>query len=146
MAEKVLNELSILAQGPQSLSLPMGSSGHIFVQVRFGRNGRPHRFLLDTGATHSLITRELLSEISRETEVTEAGKGKGLVADGSTHPFTRYRVKNAFLFHLPLGDIEVQVLDKAHRGAMNLLGMRSIKNIAVSFDNAKKTVEISRRQ
>jgi len=145
MAEEVLSELSILARGPRSLSLPMSPSGHIFVQVRFGLDGKPRRFVLDTGATESLISREHLAEISRETGVREIGKGRASIADGTTHQFTRYKVKNAFLFHLPLGDIEVHVLDKAHRGVRNLLGMGSIKNIAVTFDNARKTVEITRR-
>ena len=58
---------------------------------------------------------------------------------------TRYRVKSAFLYHLPLGEIEVHVFDKENRGITNLLGTRSLRNIAVSFDNARKTVEISRR-
>lgn len=146
MAEKVLNELAIFAHGPQSLSLPLSNAGHIFVQVRFSKGGKPHRFLLDTGATHSLITRDLLTEISRETEVTEIGKGKVSVADGSMRAITRYRVKTAFLYHLPLGEIEIHVFDKESRGINNLLGTRSLRNIAVSFDNARKTVEITRRQ
>lgn len=145
MAEKVLNELAIFAHGPQSLSIPLTDAGHIFVQVRFHKGGRPHRFMLDTGATYSLITRALLSEISRETEVRTVGKGKVTLADGSQHPITRYRVKTAFLYHLPLGEIEVHVFDKENKGVSNLLGTRSLRNIAVAFDNARKTVEISRR-
>jgi len=145
MAEKVLNELAIFAHGPQSLSLPLTDEGHIFVQVRFSKRGRPHRFMLDTGATYSLITQGLLSEISKEAEVKPVGKGKVSVADGSQHTITRYRVKSAFLYHLPLGEIEVHVFDKENRGVTNLLGTRSLRNIAVSFDNATKTVEISRR-
>jgi tetratricopeptide (TPR) repeat protein len=146
IALKILEELSISASGPLSLSVPMNENGQIFVQVRFSRKGKPHRFLLDTGATTSLIDRELLKEISRETTVTEFGKGMASTADGATHKVIRYKVKNVFLFHLPLGEIEMDVFDSNKKKVMNLLGTRSLKSLAVSIDNAQKKVEITRKE
>ncbi|MGO9122836.1 MAG: tetratricopeptide repeat protein, partial [Desulfomonilaceae bacterium] len=51
IAEKVLKELSISASGPSKVAVSMGIHGDIFVQVSFSKKGKPHRFLLDTGAT-----------------------------------------------------------------------------------------------
>lgn len=145
LAEKITSELSVCASGPLGLEVPMGEDGHLFVQVKFSKNGRPHRFLLDTGATFTLIDRELLAQIAQETEVKPVGKGKVKIADGSDHPITRYKVKTAFLHHLPLGEIEVHVFDKKMPKITNLLGMRSLRSISVSIDNGGKKALISRK-
>lgn len=146
IAEKILKEMSVSASGPLSLIVPISEGGHIFVQVRFRKNGTPHRFLLDTGATFTLIDRDLLEEIRRDAGVTEIGKGMVTTADGSTHKVTRYKVKTAFLFNLPLGEIEVHVFDRKMKRVTNLLGIRSLGNVGVSIDNAGRKAEISRRE
>lgn len=145
LAEKITSELSVCASGPLGLEVPIGEDGHLFVQVKFSKNGRPHRFLLDTGATFTLIDRDLLAQIGQETEVKAVGKGKVKTADGSDHPITRYKVKTAFLHHLPLGEIEVHVFDKKMPKITNLLGMRSLHSISVSLDNGGKKALISRK-
>jgi Tfp pilus assembly protein PilF len=146
IAEKVLREMSVSASGPLSVVVPINEGGHIFVQVRFRKKGSPHRFMLDTGATFTLINRDLLEEIRRDTDVTELGKGIVTTADGSAHRVTRYRVKSAFLFNLPLGPIEVHVFDKKMKRVTNLLGVRSLGNVAVSIDNSSRRAEISRKE
>lgn len=146
MAEKILKEMSASASGPMSVIVPISEKGHIFVLVRFRKNGTPHRFLLDTGATSSLIDRDLLEEIGHDTEVTKIGKGFVTIADGSVHRVTRYKVKTAFLFNLPLGKIEVQVFDKNIRRVTNLLGVRSLRKVAISIDNASRRAEIRRKE
>ncbi len=146
IAEKVLREMSVSASGPLSVIVPINEGGHIFVQVRFRKNGTPHRFLLDTGATFTLIDQDLLEEIKHEAEVTEIGKGMVSIADGSRHKVTRYKVRTAFLFNLPLGEIEVHVFDRKIKRVTNLLGMRSLGNVAVSIDSAGRRAEISRRE
>ncbi len=146
IAEKILREMSFSASGPLSVTVPINEGGHIFVQVRFRKNGTPHRFLLDTGATFTLIDRDLLEEIRRDAGVTEIGKGMVTTADGSTHKVTRYKVKTAFLYNLPLGGIEVHVFDRKIKRVINLLGIRSLGNVAVSIDNAGRKAEISRRE
>jgi tetratricopeptide (TPR) repeat protein len=146
MAEKILNELAVSASGPLSVTVPIAESGHAFVQVRFGKQGKPHRFVLDTGATQTLIDRGLLADIGRETEVKPCGKAKARIADGSTHTVILYKIKDAFLFHLPLGEIKVGVFEKPIPKITNLLGMGSFGRIAVSIDNAQKKVEIRRKE
>ena len=145
MARMVLNELSVWASGPLTVTVPVNDHGQIFVQVRFARQGAPHRFLLDTGATHTLVDQNLLNEIKRKGKVQAIGRGTVTLADGSKQTVTRYVVKGAFLYHLPLGDIEVQTFEKNIEGTINLLGLRSLANISVSIDGAGKKVEISRR-
>jgi len=146
IAEKILTEMSVSASGPLSVTVPLNEGGHIFVHVRFRKNGTPHRFLLDTGATFSLVDRDLLEEIRRDAQVTEIGKGMVTTADGSVHKVTRYKVTTAFVFNLPLGEIEVHVFDKKIKRVTNLLGIRSLRNVAVSIDNAAQRAEISRRE
>ncbi len=145
IAEKVLRELSVSASGPSRVSFSMGAQGHIFVQVSFSKKGKPHRFLLDTGATYSLVDRDLLADISRETEVRQIGKAMVSTADGAIHAVTRYKVKTAFLKELPLGEIEVHVFDKKGKRITNLLGAESLRNVSVSIDNSERKVEITRK-
>ncbi|MBI5572441.1 MAG: tetratricopeptide repeat protein [Desulfomonile tiedjei] len=144
MARKVIDELSAAASGPLGVSVPLDSRGHMYVQVRFSKKGTPHRFMLDTGATTTLIPQELLDEISQETEVTKITAGMVTIADGTTHLATAYRVKNAFLYHIPLGEIEVMVLGKKGSRMMSLLGVRSMQNLVVSINNKERKAEIRR--
>jgi len=145
MARSVLDELSVQASGPQSVTVPVNDHGQIFVQIRFTRNGTPHRFLLDTGATHTLVDQDLMQEIKRKGAVQDLGRSSVTLADGSKQTVVRYLVKGVFLYHLPLGDIEVQTFEKDVEGTVNLLGLKSLANISVSIDGADKKVQISRR-
>ncbi len=146
IAEQVLKALSVSFSGPDRVSVPLTDDGHVFVQVRFGKGGQPHRFLLDTGATHTLISKELLERIRSQTEVTQIGTGRALTADGAAHTVYRYKVKNVFIYNLPLGEIEVHVFAGQRRMAANLLGARSLKQIAISIDNAAGKAEIRRTE
>lgn len=145
MAESVIKELSIEASGPLSVTVNVNQLGQIFVPVKFSKRGTPHRFLLDTGASFSLVTRSLMAQISRETEVTKLRNDMVITADGSRHRVTRYRIKNAFLSSLPLGTIEVHVFDSANNRITNLLGTKSLGNIDVHIDNRSGKVRISRK-
>jgi predicted aspartyl protease len=116
----------------------------VFVQVRFGAGGKPRRFLLDTGATQSLISKDLMESIRKETQVTPLGQGRAMTADGATHPVTRYLVKDAFLFNLPLGDIEVVVFSGKQPTYANLLGANSLKQLSISINTASRKAEIRR--
>jgi len=143
IAEKIGREPSVNQSGPHKLTVALNDHGQVFVQVRFGSHGRPKRFLVDTGATHEVISPKLLSEVARETGVVELGKSRVTLADGSIRAVTRYRVKDAFLFHLPLGDIEVHVFDRKAKGGLNLLGTRSLGGVSVAIDNAGRKAEIA---
>ncbi|MGC8907223.1 MAG: tetratricopeptide repeat protein [Desulfomonilaceae bacterium] len=145
IAQKILTELSVVHSGANRLAISLNEHGQIFVQVRFGRTGLPHRFLLDTGATHTVISSKLLNEISRDAKVTPIGKGKVFLADGSSQSVSRYRVSDAFLFDMPLGDIEVHVFDRKSKSGLNLLGTKSLGNITVTIDSGAKRAEIAKK-
>jgi tetratricopeptide (TPR) repeat protein len=144
VARRVLSSLSVSFSGSDRVSVPIGDHGHIFVQVRFGKAGKPHRFLLDTGATHTLVSKTLLDSIRKETEVKKIGTGKVITADGATHLVTRYMAKDAFLFNLPLGDVELHVFVGSHKRSSNLLGAQSLRNLSLSIDTAARKAEIRR--
>jgi len=145
MAESVIKEVSIEASGPLSVTVNVNQLGQIFVPVKFSKRGTPHRFLLDTGASYSLVTRNLMAQISRETEATKLGYDTVTTADGSRHRVARYKVKSAFLSNLPLGTIEVHVFDSTSNRITNLLGTKSLANIDVHIDSRSGKVRISRK-
>ncbi|MFC1836948.1 retroviral-like aspartic protease family protein, partial [Thermodesulfobacteriota bacterium] len=145
LARKVEKQLSVSFSGPDRVTVPIADDGHVYVQVRFSRKGKSHRFMLDTGASTTLIKKELLSRISREARVRRIGRGNVRIADGSIHKVTRYEISNAFLYNLPLGRIEVNTYEGAARHIPNLLGMKSLRNIAISIDNQKGQAEIHRK-
>lgn len=142
IANDVLKSLSVHFSGPDRVVVPFDPSGHIFVQVRFGRKGKRHRFMLDTGATHTLVSRSVLQSIRKTAAVKKIGNSRVRTADGSVHKIVRYRVKDAFLFNLPLGEIEVHVLSRGGQRLTNLLGAKSLKRVSLSIDNQAKKVEI----
>ncbi|MDQ7782377.1 MAG: aspartyl protease family protein [Desulfomonilaceae bacterium] len=145
MAESVLKELTIEASGPLSVTVNVNRMGQIFVPVKFSKRGTPYRFLLDTGASYSLVSRNLMKQIRRETEVTRISQDTVTIADGSRHRVTRYRIGNAFLANLPLGTIEVHVFDSGNNRITNLLGTKSLANIDIHIDNKSGKARISRR-
>ncbi|MBM4328203.1 MAG: hypothetical protein FJ118_13690 [Deltaproteobacteria bacterium] len=145
LAEKVLKLLSISFSGPDRVDVPISDDGHVYVQVRFGKDGTPYRFMLDTGATHSVVRREVLERIKKETTVKEVGKGRVQTADGTVHAVTRYRVSDVFLFNFPLGEIDIGVFDRPLKNVPNLLGIRSLKEISVSIDSAQRKAQVRRK-
>jgi tetratricopeptide (TPR) repeat protein len=142
IARQVLRQLSLSASGPASVEVPLDERGHLMVQVRFSKKGTPHRFMLDTGATYSLIGEDLLLKIGEETEVRRVGQSRAQTADGSSHSVILYKVKNAFLYHLPLGEIVVGVPERPRGKLTYLLGVKSLRDLRVTIDNAKQTGEI----
>jgi tetratricopeptide (TPR) repeat protein len=144
LAKSVLDSISFARTGPDAVEVPIGADGHVFVQVRFGKNGKPRRFMLDTGATHSLISQDLLESVKSETSVVHMGTGRVMTADGAVHVVQRYRISAVFLYNFPLEDIEAHVMPGKRALAANLLGAHSLKNLRVSIDASEKKAEIRR--
>jgi len=67
-----------------------------------------------------------------------------MTADGSLHVVSRYKVKDVFLYNLPLGEIEVHVFSGNRKTFANLLGAKSLKGVSISLDTNAKKVEIRR--
>ena len=145
LVNSVLDEIDFEKIDENCIVTKVNDEGQIFVQLKFSKNGRTRRFLLDTGATHSLIDKSLLKELTRETNVKEIGKGMVHLADGSTLPVTKYYVENAFLYQMHLGPIQVQTMDRKTKKSFNLLGAGSLKNLSILIDTSRKRVEIRRK-
>jgi predicted aspartyl protease len=126
----------------KSVTVPIGKQGHVFVDVRFGKRGKPQTFLLDTGATHTVVRPELLPDIEKNTKVTLLGTGLVSLADGSRRHVNRYRVSNVYLDKLYLGAIEVHVFQGKAGNIPNLLGINSLKKVTVSMNNTAGKAEI----
>ncbi|MGC8660097.1 MAG: tetratricopeptide repeat protein [Desulfomonilaceae bacterium] len=145
LVNSVMDELNFGKLDENTVTTRINEDGQIFVQMKFSKNGKPHRFLLDTGATHSLIDKSLLKELSRETRIKEIGRGMVHLADGSSSPVTRYAVENAFLYQIRLGSIQVQTIDKRSKQGLNLLGAGSLKNLSILIDTSQKLVQIRQK-
>jgi len=144
VAEKVLKSISVNFTGTDRVTVPLSDEGHIFVQVRFGKHGQPHRFMVDTGASFTLISRELLETISRETQVRQLGTARVMTADGALHEVVRYSVKDVYLFNFPIGEMPVMVFATRRKAGPNLFGAGSLKQISISIDGSAGKAEIRR--
>jgi tetratricopeptide (TPR) repeat protein len=147
LAQTVLDQIAVPVEKGGNITVPISESGHVFVQLRFAKYGKPHRFMLDTGATYTLVSNALLEEIKKEINVEVLGTSKVKIADGSIHTVTRYRVKDAYLYNLPLGELEFHSLNKSNfkNEVANLFGVRGFHNVSVSLDYARKKVDFKRK-
>ncbi len=140
--EKLASKSTVLYKSRDRLILNIGPNGHVFVKVKFGQYGTHMPFLLDTGATHTLISQAMLMKIKKETEVKQIGKSLARTADGSVHPIVTYLVKDAYLYDLPLGNIKVQVMARERGVPMSLLGVKSLRNVRIAIDPGTNKAEI----
>ncbi len=147
VARGVLDELAGPISDPDdpySVTVPISGNGHIYVHLSFGQDHRRrYRFMLDTGATFTLIGKKELRQISRGTDVYRFKKTSVRIADGSRRSVTMYKIEKAFLYELPLGEIVVHVFDKPTRKHHNLLGVKSLKNVSIAINNRTRKAEIS---
>jgi tetratricopeptide (TPR) repeat protein len=137
LASKVLDGTIKPLEKPDSVSINIDGQGHVFANMRFGKYGKPHRFLIDTGATHSVVRPELMPEIQKKTKVSFVGKGLVALADGSRRRVNRFLVDDVYLEKLRLGPIEVHVFQQGGGEIPNLLGIKSLKRVTISMNNTK---------
>jgi tetratricopeptide (TPR) repeat protein len=131
-----------LSRSSSACRIPLDPRGHIIVPIKFSPNGKDHLFMLDTGATTTLIAKEAFDQIKTETAVEFVGKARGRTADGSIHVVQRYRVKNMCLCGIPLGDQICDVFEQKTPHIVSLLGVTSLRRIAITT-NADRTVTLS---
>lgn len=146
LANKVIRKLATPSSAKSTLSsvsVPMADDGHIYVRMKFGRTGSQHRFMVDTGATTTVIKKEILNKIRKHTRVERIGKGRVITADGSRHLVTRYRVEDAYIFHLPIGEIEALVFDRKSAKVMQVLGVKALRDISIRIDSHEKKARIA---
>ena len=107
------------------------------VPVRIAGSG-PHRFIIDTGAQRTVISRELAAELGlprgRDVRVVamtgKADVGTVLISSLSVSSFAGSR-------------IEAPALDRRHMGALGILGIDSLQGHAVAIDFDTETMLVS---
>jgi predicted aspartyl protease len=106
------------------------------VPVHVSGNG-PYRFLVDTGADRSAVSRELAGKLKlppgRSASLhTLGGVSSVKTADVSSLQFTRDRIRVS----------DAALLDRAHIGADGILGVDSLRSQRILFDFEAQTMSI----
>ncbi|WCT73291.1 aspartyl protease family protein [Sphingomonas naphthae] len=93
-------------------------------------NGKgPYRFIVDTGATRSVISRRLAAELG----LTASGKRR-LVSTGGVREVEVVRIDELGLGKLIAGPVVAPLLDEANIGAAGMLGIDVLANRQVEMD------------
>jgi predicted aspartyl protease len=106
------------------------------VPVRLSGAG-PYRFLVDTGADRTAVSRELVAELKLETA---GGAELHTVAGIST--VKTARVRNLELTRTPEKSVDAAVLESVNIGADGIVGVDLLRSQRVQFDFEKQTMSI----
>jgi predicted aspartyl protease len=106
------------------------------VAVRLAGAG-PYRFLVDTGADRTAVSRDLVAKLKLPT----AG-GAELHSVSGVSQVTTARVKDLELTHPPEQSIEAAVLESANMGADGIVGVDVLRSQRVLFDFQSQTMSI----
>ena len=106
------------------------------VPIRLSGAG-PYRFLVDTGADRTAISRELVAEL----KLPSSG-GASLHSVTGISQVTVARVSNVGLTRQPQKGVDAAVLDRANIGADGILGTDILRSQRVQFDFEHQTMSI----
>jgi predicted aspartyl protease len=108
------------------------------VPVSIGGRG-PYRFVVDTGAERTVISRELARELSLDAGATARLHSMSEVSNVGTVVIPRLKVSAR-----ALKDINAPALSRRDLGAEGMLGVDSLKSQRVLFDFQNRTMSVSR--
>jgi predicted aspartyl protease len=97
----------------------------------------PYRFLVDTGADRTAVSRELVSKL----KLPSAG-GAQLHSVSGISSVSTARVSELELTHPPEQSIDAAVLDSVNMGADGIVGVDILRSQRVQFDFEKQTMSI----
>jgi predicted aspartyl protease len=106
------------------------------VPVRLSGAG-PYRFLVDTGADRTAVSRELVAEL----KLPSSG-GAALHSVSGVSQVAVARVSNVELTRQPEKGVDAAVLDRANIGADGILGTDILRSQRVQFDFEHQTMSI----
>jgi predicted aspartyl protease len=106
------------------------------VPVRLSGTG-PYRFLVDTGADRTAISRELASHLK-----LEGGEQAQLHSVTGISQVSTATVPNLQLTRKPVRIVNAPLLDSANMGADGILGVDSLRSQRVMFDFVAQTMSI----
>ena len=125
------------ANPPDRLGFDQDSYQRMTVPVRLGDAG-PFRFLVDTGADRTAISRELAAKlglVAGPRAMLHSATGKSHVAIAV--------IPGLGLSRKSIRRIEAPLLDAADIGADGILGIDSLRSHRVTFDFAARTMSIT---
>jgi len=120
----------------QDVQFSSGKDDRMTVPVKVGGLG-PYRFLVDTGADRTAVSREMVSQL----RLPSAG-GVSLHSVSGISTVSTARVRNLELTHPPEKAIDAAVLDRANMGADGIVGVDVLRSQRVQFDFEKQTMSI----
>lgn len=120
----------------QDVQFDTGKDDRMTVSVKVGGAG-PYRFLVDTGADRTAVSREMVSQL----RLPSAG-GVSLHSVSGISTVSTAHVRDLELTHPPEKAIDAAVLDRANMGADGIVGVDLLRSQRVQFDFEKKTMSI----
>jgi predicted aspartyl protease len=120
----------------QDIQFSNDKDDRMTVPVRVGGLG-PYRFLVDTGADRTAVSREIVSKLG-----LPAAAGVELHSVSGVSTVSTARVRNLELTHPPEQSIDAAVLDRANMGADGIVGVDVLRSQRVQFDFEKQTMSI----
>lgn len=107
------------------------------VPVQVAGSG-PHRFIIDTGAQRTVISRELASELG-----LPRGRDVRLVAMTGRANVGTVMVSSLAVSSFAGSKIEAPTLERRHMGALGILGIDTLQGHAVAIDFDTTTMRVS---
>lgn len=125
--------------GPDGEKLTVDSlpDDRLTVAVAVGAEG-PFRFLVDTGADRSAVSRQLADRLK-----LPAGRGARLHSVTGLSNVRTASVRGMRIASRTLPDVTAPLLDAAHVGADGILGTDVLRSSMVRFDFARKELSIA---
>lgn len=120
----------------QDVQFDSGKDDRMTVSVKVGGAG-PYRFLVDTGADRTAVSREMVSQL----RLPSAG-GVSLHSVSGISTVSTAHVRDLELTHPPEKAIDAAVLDRANMGADGIVGVDVLRSQRVQFDFEKQTMSI----
>jgi predicted aspartyl protease len=97
----------------------------------------PYRFLVDTGADRTAVSRDLVNRLS-----LVAGSDAALHSISGVSTVSTATVPNLQLTQRPVRVVDAPVLERANMGADGILGVDSLRSQRVTFDFEGETMSI----
>ena len=143
LAQTAITELETVKQGEidglgQTEDVEFRDDGfdRMTVPVRLSGTG-PYRFLVDTGADRTAISRELAAKLK-----LQSGNSASLHSVAGVSRVATATVPNLQLTRRNVKVIDAPLLDRANMGADGILGVDSLRFQRVLFDFAAQTMSI----
>ena len=139
---KVLPEAQSTSPANHAVDVPLQQVGHLFV-VTVKLNGEQDaRLIVDTGASHSVVSHRLAIELGLYSDLTMGTVTMNTVGGSVQAPLAR--IKSIRLAEAEVRDSVVVIHDlpDSPGGVEGLLGLSALREFQVTLDPAKKVLSL----